>query len=78
MSQRQLGWQLEAYPYTIPAIEAFFEFPYNSLENGHKRAKSGTTLLKMANFHPKKSYISKTRLKLQNRLDGGNFIGISY
>ena len=32
----------------------------------------------MANFHPKKSFISKTRLRLQNRLDGGNCIRISY
>ena len=40
MSQRQLRWQLEAYPKTIPAIEAFFEFPSHSIENGHKRAKS--------------------------------------
>jgi len=40
MSRGQLRWQLEAYPKTIPAIEAFFEFPSYSLENGHKRAKS--------------------------------------
>ena len=37
-----------------------------------------STHLKMANFHPKKSYISKIRLRLHNRLDGGNYIGISY
>ena len=43
MSQRQLRWQLESYPKTIPAIEAFFEFPSHSIENGHKRAKSNTS-----------------------------------
>jgi len=32
----------------------------------------------MADFHPKKSYISKTRSRLQNRLDGGNCTRISY
>ena len=42
MSQRQLRWQLEAYPKTITAIEVFFEFPFHSIENGHKRAKSNT------------------------------------
>ena len=35
MLQRQLRWQLEVYPKTIPTIEAFFEFPSHSLENGH-------------------------------------------
>ena len=39
----QLRWQLETYPKTIPAIEAFFEFPSHSIENGHKRAKSNTS-----------------------------------
>ena len=35
--------QLGAYPKTIPAIKAFFEFPSHSIENGHKRAKSNTS-----------------------------------
>ena len=43
MLQRQLKWQLEACPKTIPAIEAFFEFPSHSIENGHKSAKSNTS-----------------------------------
>ena len=50
MSQGQLRWQLEAYSKTIPAIEAFFEFPHSSEDIGHKLAKS--TPQKMADFHP--------------------------
>ena len=43
MSQRQQKWQPEAYPKAIPAIEAFFEFPFHSIENENKRAKTNTS-----------------------------------
>ena len=70
MLQGKLRYWLIAYPSTIPAIEAFFEFPLSSEDIGHKSAKS--TPQKMADFHPKKGCILKTTLKLGNRLDGGN------
>ena len=76
MPQGHLRWQLKVYPNTFPATEAFFEFfliPEIMVIKG-----LNPTLLKMADFHPKKSCISTTRLRLQNRLNGGNCIGISY
>ena len=70
MLQGQLRYWLKAYPNTIPATEAFFEFPHSSEDIGHKLAKS--TPQKMADFYPEKGCILKTRLKIQNRLGGGN------
>ena len=70
MLQGKLRYWLIAYPITFPGIEAFFEFPHSSEDIGHKLAKS--TPQKMADFYPKKGRILITRLKIQNRLDGGN------
>ena len=70
MLQGKLRYWLKAYPNTIPAIEAFFKFPPRSEDISHKLAKS--TPQKMADFFPKKGRILITRLKIQNRLDGGN------
>ena len=40
MLRGQLRNWLRAYPNTIPAIEAFFEFPHSSEDIGQKLAKS--------------------------------------
>ena len=68
--QGQLRYWLKAYPNTTPAIEALLKCPHSFEDIGQKLAKS--TLHKMAEFHPYKGCIFKTKLKLRNRLDGGS------